>query len=227
MSNHSNEPPKWYRNKWVWVVAGVLLFIVSVSTGDKDDNQQQAIKTTETKAEEKLQAPKEQQPAKPAPQRIETTVKEISDSLEVTVWKSGSSGIFARTDSDAPYEVIVNATGLTQCSSAKLIAYNVYKSLYNSQDKDKLTRVMVNMTGSFRSSLGATDGLQMTNNNLWTGPTNFFTVFRDPILQGEKESGEVINRTWIVSIHFCPFGQPVAAQKVSPPKNIRFAFRAT
>jgi hypothetical protein len=130
-------------------------------------------------------------------QKIEKLSQEKYTNFELTVWNKDDD---LAKENEVPYEVILN--GLlnkpvaSDCEGAKKTAYYMLEELYKDNDiRPSLSRVLITIPNFLRVSLGSTDGTQMADKGVFSGPTNFWTVMESMGL-GEDETGDKSDRTW-------------------------------
>lgn len=122
-------------------------------------------------------------------------------SYEVTVWEL--NGDMAKSTSDGPFEVIVNAGPgkISGCYAAKNTLYEIMKGLYTSPVSDSFIRVKFTAFGYLKASLGSSDAVGVGGKPLtWSGPTNFWTV-TNKYRSYEDESSSLSSRTYGVNIN--------------------------
>lgn len=209
--------------KWSFVVFAIFLFL-GVLFGDNKSNKPKEIETiiTPTASPQKQLTQTKvptitPEPSKPtvtptsSPALSESVVSKIEKvvlsqfkGFEVTVWDKD-----ARYGSKAtpPYDVVLNTpldkVTVSNCDEAKRLSYYTVETLYKDQEiGPKLGRVLVTFPYYLRVSLGSDDGIPMVTSGNFSGPTNFWTVMEKYGL-GEKEIGNLSNRTWGVYLEKC------------------------
>jgi hypothetical protein len=133
---------------------------------------------------------------------IEEIVKEIEpDTFEITVWHNKE---FAE-EGQTPYEIILNGSfqRRIECKWAKNLGYALVKSLYtNEKLKNKISNVKITIPYAIRFSLGAEDGYKITENNVWSGETNFWNSAKN--LNAEEDNTIPLEKqTWFKGIGTC------------------------
>lgn len=117
-------------------------------------------------------------------QKIEKNILSISDKLLVTV--KDKDGKFVMDSSAPPFDVNVATSEITNCDSAKRMAFETMAALYGDESiKNSLSRVKFSAFGLLVTSVGSSDGPLID----WkiTGPTNYFTVMERTRMQPNED----------------------------------------
>lgn len=179
----------------------IIIIVLAVIFGDSDNNngknnetnQNNSSPTSEITTIEENKNNESNENQKLVNKINKVALKEF-DSFEVSIWDKDSN---FGSKGNPPYEIVLNATTTVKnCDVAKRKAYYAIEALYMDKDiRNNISRVLVTFPYYLRVSLGASDGVQMANNDVFSGPTNFWSVMEKTGL-GEKETGSLSNRTW-------------------------------
>jgi hypothetical protein len=151
------------------------------------------------------------QPTETAEVEQKTVLGSIEDIVSTVTGDQAVPAIFHgdefATEENAPYNVIVNFSmqhNISSCWVAQTMSYDIMKALYSDQDvRKKIDRVLVTIPYFLRTSLGASDGVPLAENNSFSGPTNYWKLMSDVRFSYEDESGELSDRTWGVLFGNC------------------------
>lgn len=170
----------------------VIVLISAVSSSSNDSKNAQTSETS---------APSSSQQASEQPQKSNLEViQEIGKVPDTYAFKPDSS---EDANPEGPYKVVINSTEATECKYAKGQSYEAIKALFtNEQLKGSIDQVIYTSANYLVTSMGKEDGEQLTQNNGWTGVTNFYkTYFSDFEVQDRGQLST--QKTAVLSIKGC------------------------
>lgn len=205
--------------KWTGITLVGLIVLIALFSKPGSDSLKQGMEEGRAQTSDKAAVEvKEESPAQPADkvavkveekastplERIKTIVADVTNG---TVTPDLFSGDEFATESNAPYQVVVNYPfqhSITSCDAAKRVSYDLIEALYKDQiARGAVQRVLVSIPNYLRTSLGATDGVPMVEKGSFTGPTNYWKVMSGVDFSTEKEEGNMVDRTWGVIFADC------------------------
>jgi hypothetical protein len=128
--------------------------------------------------------------------------KEYEKDFEVNIWNDINTD---KVDDVGPYEVILNKKELDkslECTWAKRTTYSTLEKIFKNIDSAKIKSVKITIPYNLRIEMGANVGKKTTDNNLWRGQTNFWSVM-DSLGNSEDTTTPIADRIWSIQFGNC------------------------
>jgi hypothetical protein len=128
--------------------------------------------------------------------------KEYEKDFEVNIWNDINTD---KVDDVGPYEVILNKKELDkslECTWAKRTTYSTLEKIFKNIDSTKIKSVKITIPYNLRIEMGANVGKKTTDNNLWRGQTNFWSVMGS-LGNSEDTTTPIADRIWTIQFGNC------------------------
>lgn len=201
----------YYRRIWSHkiissIIAGILIIAIASVTGNKANESAVTPVKNEQTAQNTTNEDKIETENKPVEKTKTQRLKEILVDIPDAFYAFPNDDSFEKTPNDnyeGPFSVIVADSRANDCAAAKRTSYDLYKTIFTDPIlKGSIERVKITNFGYLSSSLGKTDGEIITDNDTWSGETNFYKALFDSS-EGEKQNVVDAEATWVVSIDGC------------------------